>query len=57
MNSIFMTVTFVIGTILVMLVRFLSDKFGLIFTFKMSAIAAILSIFFVFKLPKGLYPR
>ena len=53
LNSIFMTITFLIGTISVLIVGFLSDKFGLLFTFKISLVAAIFSVPFVLKLPKS----
>jgi len=50
-NSIYMTINFVIGAITVYFVGFLSDIYGLSLTYKISAIIALGSIPFVFMLP------
>ena len=51
-NSIYMTISFIIGSVAIVLVGIIGDQLGLANTFKLSAIVALGAIPFVFKLGK-----
>ena len=51
-NSIYMTINFIISSLMVFLVGFLGDKIGLISTYKICAILSVGSIPFILLLPK-----
>ncbi|MEA3500866.1 MAG: MFS transporter [Candidatus Marinimicrobia bacterium] len=53
-NSIYMTINFVMSSLMVLLVGFLGDKIGLIYTYKICAILAAGSIPFILFLPKSI---
>ncbi len=50
-NAVFMTTTFLIGALMVMVVGFVGDWLGLELTYRMVGIMALLSIPFAFKIP------
>ncbi len=51
-NGIFMTISFGLGSLMLLLVGFLSDKFGLDITYLISSFVALLAIPFALMLPK-----
>ena len=51
-NSIYMTINFSISSVMVLAVGFSGDMLGLLLTYKISAVLAILAVPFVFILPK-----
>ena len=52
LNSIYMTISFIIGSGTAVLVGFFSDTFGLVTTFRLSCVLAFAAIPFIIKLPK-----
>jgi len=50
-NGIFMTISFVLGSLMVLLVGITSDIFGINFTYKASAFVGLIAIVFVLFLP------
>ena len=50
-NGVFMTITFTMGSLMVLLVGIASDYFGIIFTYKASAFVGLIAIVFVLFLP------
>ena len=51
-NGIYMTIGFVASSIMVLLIGFLSDKIGMVITYKITAFIALGAIPFAFSLPK-----
>jgi len=49
-NGIFMTINFFISSVMMMLVGYLSDTLGMVLTFKITALMAILAIPFALRL-------
>jgi fucose permease len=54
-NSIFMTITFISGSITSLIIGMLSDWIGIIDTFKLAALVSVLSIPFVLLIAKKKY--
>ncbi len=50
LNSIYMTISFVVGSLMVLAVGFLADKFGLDFTYIFAALFALPSAFFAWRI-------
>ena len=50
LNSIYMTISFVVGSLMVLAVGFLADKFGLDFTYVFAALFALPSAFFAWRI-------
>lgn len=51
-NGIFMTINFCLGSLTLLFVGVLSDKFGLDVTYKIAAGIALISVFFAMRVPK-----
>ncbi len=53
LNSIYMTISFVVGSLMVLAVGFLADRYGLDFTYVFAALFALPSVLFAWRIKEG----